>query len=328
MQNDSPNAAAEDLLVAAIGRSAWRRRKALAIAAAITLAIGVLMGWTTQLRWAATARILPPAGQSSQLPFDFASLRSMTGLRLGSASAVELYPAVFFSDAVLLAVLDRRFALSDSSSVSLIDEWGGSSEAIPEIKKRVALNRLRRAMTITTDRKSDVVTLTIQTRDPALSMSVANAIIDHAEIFHQTSATASATSQRAFIELRLGELSDQVYTAEQALLHFRSSNRDISRSPVAQMEYERLTRELAIQSSLYTEMRKHLEIAKVEEARNTPILRILDRAAPAVQPANSKMRTAVVSFLLGLAACASIIVIIDITREARRDRATHIGSPA
>lgn len=317
MQSANSHEASEDLLIIAIGKASWRQRKKLVIAAAAMLVVSVAIGWSTHLRWAATARVLPPADQSSRLPFDVGSLSALTGIRLGGSSSVELYPAIFFSDAVLLQVLAMRFPTSDSTTINLVDEWTKPASGSSEKRRQIALAKLRRSMNVSTDRKSDVVTLVVESRDPMVSVAIANAILDRAESFQQSNATTSAGNQRAFIENRLGEISEHLRSAEQTLLEFRSTNRNILGSPHVQMEHDRLVRDVEIQTTIYTELRTQLELARAEEARNTPIMRILDRASASIRPANSKIRSATVVFVLGLAAMTLAIVFVDLGRNAR-----------
>jgi tyrosine-protein kinase Etk/Wzc len=55
----------------------------------------------------------------------------------------------------------------------------------------------------------------------------------------------------------------------------------LTRLPGMQLELVRLTRELKIQETVFTLLTQQLEMAKVAEARDTPVVQLLDRAVPA-----------------------------------------------
>ena len=69
--------------------------------------------------------------------------------------------------------------------------------------------------------------------------------------------------------------------AENTLKEFREKNRQVL-SPQLLLEQERLIRDVQINATIYTELRKQYEIVKIEEVKNIPIINIMDTArAPA-----------------------------------------------
>ena len=54
-----------------------------------------------------------------------------------------------------------------------------------------------------------------------------------------------------------------------------------SEFPELSLEYARLARDVKVQETVYILLTQHLEEAKIAEARDTPAVRILDRAVPA-----------------------------------------------
>ena len=69
--------------------------------------------------------------------------------------------------------------------------------------------------------------------------------------------------------------------AENRLKEFREKNRQVL-SPQLLLEQERLIRDVQINATIYTELRKQFELVKIEEVKNIPIINIMDTArAPA-----------------------------------------------
>ncbi len=315
MSDSSKWTAPEDLIVTEIFRSARRSMKAIIITAVIIGILGALVGMIQKSQWTAVTRILPPQNQSGGVPFDLGGLGSLAGIRLNGSGSVNLYPAIFRSNTVLAPIISASLQSSDSTNVTLMNALLGDDTPITDHNKLKALTKLRRAIHVTMDRKSDVVTMTVTLPDRLLSANVANTILKEAELYHQKSSSSQASLQRIFIEGRLSDVLIELGMAENDLLSFREQNRDFSSSPLLQLEYERRTRNVAIQTAVYTELRKQIEMAKVEESRNLPVLRILDKAVPPLRPSSGPVKTALTFFLLGSALSTIVLVIRDMNRK-------------
>ncbi len=59
------------------------------------------------------------------------------------------------------------------------------------------------------------------------------------------------------------------------------------------MEQERLAREVEINSTVFVELKKQLEIAKIEEIKNIPLINVLDPARPPAKK-SSPVRSVIV----------------------------------
>ena len=69
--------------------------------------------------------------------------------------------------------------------------------------------------------------------------------------------------------------------SENALKEFREKNRQVL-SPQLLLEQERLIRDVQINATIYTELRKQFELVKIEEVKNIPVINVMDSArAPA-----------------------------------------------
>jgi len=60
--------------------------------------------------------------------------------------------------------------------------------------------------------------------------------------------------------------------------------------PKVGLEFARLTRDLKVQEVVYTLLTQQLEQAKIAEAKDTPVVQVLDRAVPAIRKSKPKIK--------------------------------------
>jgi len=84
-------------------------------------------------------------------------------------------------------------------------------------------------------------------------------------------------------------------------------------SPQLLVEQEWLTREVEINSTLHTELKKHYELAKLEEIKNLTIVSVLDPARPPVLKEGPKRKTnTIIMFLSSFVLLGSFHVVRSI----------------
>ena len=88
--------------------------------------------------------------------------------------------------------------------------------------------------------------------------------------------------------------------AENTLKEFRERNRQVL-SPQLLLEQERLIRDVQINATIYTELRKQYEIVKIEEVKNIPVINVMDPARAPAKKDKPKLAIIVLSvFFLSL----------------------------
>jgi uncharacterized protein involved in exopolysaccharide biosynthesis len=93
------------------------------------------------------------------------------------------------------------------------------------------LKRLRRALTISSDMRSGIVSLAVVTSDSLLSAFVASAMLEELNDFNLQSHRSKGKAAREFLQQRLGEAESELSAAEAAITEFRNSNLRIGNSP-------------------------------------------------------------------------------------------------
>jgi uncharacterized protein involved in exopolysaccharide biosynthesis len=110
-----------------------------------------------------------------------------------------------------------------------------------------------------------------------LASEMANFIITQIDIYNKYFRKNKARDQSDFISKGLAEAQENMDNSMQALQTFMEKNKNTG-SPEKKLLLERLQTEMEVQKSIYLELRKQLEIAKIEEIKETETLDILEYA--------------------------------------------------
>lgn len=268
----------------------WNNRKFIGIVTGTVTVLAIIISLILPETFKSTAVILPDTEKSKLGSLSgMSDLAAMAGITVGGeVSIVKLYPTILKSESVLQNVIYTKYKTKEySDSVNLIQYWD-IKEKNPERDYEVALLNLRTRLDIAMDIKTAVVTMSIETEEPQLSADILNNTIRAADRFIRTKRNTNALEQRKWIETRLVEVKADLSKAENVLKEFREKNRMVSSSPQLLLDQERLLREVQINSTMYVELKKQYELAKIEEIRTTPIISVMDYGRPAAKKERPK----------------------------------------
>ncbi len=238
-----------------------------------------------------------------------AGLAAQLGISISSGEAgqsPQFYNELLVSRAILEPIIARPFGVpgaapGDSAPLyEILDAPGRTSAQRIQSGIRLLRRKVRRTVSIRTGLVSYEVTL----GDAAIAHAVSNAMLNELQTFNVTTRQSSAKSERRFTETRAQILSAELRRMEDSLEVFLTKNRE-TRSPSLAFVQDRLSRELLLRQSLYTQVAQALEQAKIEEVRDTPVLSVVD--SPSVPPRRDprglikySVLAAAVGLLLGL----------------------------
>jgi len=103
---------------------------------------------------------------------------------------------------------------------------------------------------------------------------------------------------RQFFESRVADALRELDSAETALRHFLERNRVTQSSPLLTFEQLRLTRDAELKRAVYTTVVQQYEGAKMQEARNVPVLTVLTPPIVPVRKSGPPRRFIVAAGLL------------------------------
>lgn len=271
----------------AILKLLWKKRLLLVLL--ILGGVGsTVIYWSFATRlYRSEALVLP--GREMKQNADLQNLVAMAGFSMNNDNAgAVLFPEIIVSRRILFPIITKQYVTEayPNRAISLMEYWGyteGDSDTA-DIMQRVVKYMRKNVVTITTNKRTGVITVAVITEEPLLSAEIANGITDGLDAFNRNFRRTKAGEERAFIQERNKVIQTSLNRAENSLKRFREKNRRISDSPSLLLEQERYIREVELQQVLYIEMKKQLELVKIEEVKNMPVIDVLDRAVPVVQP--------------------------------------------
>jgi uncharacterized protein involved in exopolysaccharide biosynthesis len=279
----------------------WQSRKFIGLITGTVTILAIVFSFLLPETFKSTAVILPDTDKSKlpSLSGGMSDLAALAGVTVGGEGAiVKLYPTIIKSESVLQNVIYTKYKTKKfADSVNLIQYWG-IKEQNPGREYEVTLLGLRTALDVNIDIKLNVVSMTIETEEPQLSADILNTIIRTLDKFIRTKRNSNASEQRKWIEVRLAEVKADLSNAENTLKDFREKNRMVSGSPQLLLDQERLMREMQINSTMYIELKKQLELVKIEEIRSTPIISVMDYARPAAKKEHPKKSIIVIVWMM------------------------------
>jgi uncharacterized protein involved in exopolysaccharide biosynthesis len=294
----------------------WHSRKFIGIVTGVVTVAAIIISLILPESFKSTAILLPDADKSKlgSLGGGVSDFAALAGVSVGGeGSIVKLYPTIIKSESVLKTVIYTQYKTKEyPDSVNLIQYWK-IKEKNPEREYEAALLNLRTGLDVALDLKTAVLTMSIETNEPQLSADILNNTICAADKFIRTKRNTNASEQRKWIEARLVEIKADLSKAENALKEFREKNRMVSGSPQLLLDQERFVREVQINSTMYTELKKQYELVKIEEIRNTPIINVLDYGRAAAKKERPKRSIIVlVSMMLAFVGSGSYRIIEQI----------------
>ncbi len=193
-----------------------KRKKLIILVVAVAIAASVVISLLIPVKYTATARILPPDETSSKL----GGLISATGGALGGLAAgllgeesgPELYKGILESRTVADTLIDR---------FDLMNDWETEfrNDAYKKLKNRTSID---------IDRKSGIISISVEDEDPKRAAAMANTYVDALDAINRRVHTSSGHRKRVFLEARLKKVRQDLARAEAALKSFQQEHRLIA----------------------------------------------------------------------------------------------------
>ena len=262
-----------------------KRKKLLIINGVVLILSFLCLLLLVKSYYVSSVTILPEYGSKSSMLSQFSGLASLAGVNVGSGAPTEIYQNLLQSESVIGPVIyDRYLTKEYPDSVNLIQYFEiNTKDKNPEIQKRkrfLAVDELLTKALILTDldRMTKILTIKVTMPEAQLSADVANRLVESLDLYIRTKRKSYAGEQRYYLEKRVGQIKDSLSICENKLRDFREQNKMITQSPNLILEQERLLRNIQIQQTVYIELTKQLELAKIDEIKDAPILNIKENA--------------------------------------------------
>ena len=196
-------------------RLLWAERRFILRIGCIALAISTLVAFLIPKLYSTQVQIMPPDTQSANPMALMAELTGKAGglgAFAGDLLAVKTTGALFMGVLQSRTVRDRivqRFDLKKVYGVSL---------------ELAARQKLAENTSISEDRKSGIISLSVADHDAKRAAAIASAYIEELDALMAQLSTSSARRERVFLEQRLGSVKQELDSAEKDFSQFATKN--------------------------------------------------------------------------------------------------------
>jgi uncharacterized protein involved in exopolysaccharide biosynthesis len=283
----------------------WLNRKKIIYINIIVLVLTLLyLIFMTKPYFQSTVTILPEYGSKSNMLSQLSGLASLAGVKVGDSAPTELYQNIITSETVLQEVIYSKYKTNEyPDSVNLIKYFEIKvDDNNPELKKRKEFlllyeSLLQNRIATNVDRMTKILNVTVSMPEAQLSADVANNLVKALDLYIRTQRKSYATEQSFYIEKRTQQVKDSLSFAEDKLKSFREQNRITSQSPNLLLEQGRLLRNIEILQTVYIELTKQLEIAKIDQIKDAPVLNVKEFAKSPIKKAGPRRASTLVTFM-------------------------------
>lgn len=333
----------EDISLIDVALIVVRNQRLIITCAGLFAVLGVLFALFSARQYTSTAKLIRETeSEASSQSFggNLSFLRGM-GLNLGGSSAgltPDAYPDIVKSREVRLAVVRDTFYFPDQGQQmtyvayanrapgfgELVGDYtirlpwtikelisGGSESGsspvgglYPTEEEENALIEISKTLGTSLDVDTGLMTISVSSSYSTLSAELTQSFVDHLVERVREIRTQKARRNLEFVEEQFDQAAVALQEAENALAKFEDRNNNIQRARLL-VEKGRLERQVMFKSDLYGSLQAQLTQAQVNLQRSEPIITLLERPVPPMEPSGSS-RSVMVIYFLFLGAFAGI----------------------
>jgi uncharacterized protein involved in exopolysaccharide biosynthesis len=287
-----------------------KSRLAILIGGLIGLLIGGIYAYSKDDEFTSQVTVLPEiqtkgAGSLGNL----SSLAGLAGINLDNISSSteairpDLYPNVLQSVPFSLALLQqptysREFdkPLSIGAYLEKLDKKGSwlqlptffgdadtdnrslSHKKLPTNtlqmtrQQQALIEEIQKKITAAFDKKTGIITVSAIMPDPIVAATVANASLQYLTNYVMDYRTGKARRQVQFLQQQVSQAKRRYEQAEAMLSTYRDRNQGLYLN-AAKLEEQKLQGDFLLAQSVYNDLSKQLEQAKIKVAEDTPVLK-------------------------------------------------------
>ena len=236
---------------------------------------------------------------------------------VGRERTPEFYADLVTSDEILRQTVVGKYSFDESDEEGDLTAYYEIEEDTSEKEIERAVERLKKDLSVSTDRETRIVSFSVTTSKATVSQQVAAHILELVNTFDLITRQSQAGAERTFAGERLAELTGELRDAEDSLEVFLVGNRDFSNSPVLTFEHDRLQRIVGMRQEVVTSIAQAFERARIEEVRNTPVITMIE--SPRV-PAFRDSKGRILIVLLGIVAGAMVGGLLGFVKDYSQAR--------
>jgi len=274
-------------------RRLWDGKVIIIITTVISIALGVVYAFLRTESYTATAVMVPQTNSSS--PTQLSGLASLAGINLDIAPGNELspvvYPRIINSISFKLELMHTPFKFeSFSQPVSLYEYYSGlkpdtsivggiQNSPVSLTKEQVMVKQiLDKNIYLSIDNKDGILTLRATMPEAATAAQVVLKIQEMLQRDIVKLRTGKAQADLDFIQQRYEEVKAQAEKYQESIVADTDRFKDLV-SNVPRISNTRLQARYNITNSVFQELAKQLEQARIQVKRDTPVFTVIEPVA-------------------------------------------------
>jgi len=181
-------------------------------------------------------------------------------------------------------IRERTPFVYDTMTLAQFWGFGEPDTTVPNWEYRFKMSQIGmlrspkyKFITINKDKTKGTIEIKTRFENPSLSFAVHEFLIQYLKEYIEKDYLNRGKEKRRFVEERVAEVRENLNRAEIRLANFRERNM-VAQSPSVILEGERLQRDVILQTSVYTELVKQLELARIDEKKETPAFEVIKEA--------------------------------------------------
>lgn len=297
------------------------------------LVIGGIYAFSLPNQFTATVRVMPELktqGGAGGMG-DLKSLAGLAGVNLdnlsGTSEAIrpDLYPDIVQSLPFRLHLLKQPIRVKDGQKPELLQAYlrdqhknnilnriaalFGNEEEEPQTTQsnepEIRLTKLQETLSkkvgenvsAAIDKKSGIVTITAQMPDPLVAAIVAKQTLDYLTNYVTDYRTGKSRKQVQFLTQQVNNARQRYQGAEYAVSSYRDRSRNLFLE-TAKIEEQRLQSDYLLAQTVYNDLSKQLEQAKIKVQEEAPVFQVLEPAQVPLKKSGPKRLLIVIGFII------------------------------
>ncbi|GHV11821.1 hypothetical protein AGMMS49938_03210 [Fibrobacterales bacterium] len=293
-------------LLSGIVRRVLRHKALAAFTFAVVLAIAFAVALLSTPFYQTTAKIIyqTSGGTSGG---NLSALAALAGVSTSKGDDPSAYLGdIILSNYVMQKLLDEKWKIDTATTniadtiITLQELWKIEPDTTVnnwQVKLQYGmLNALKKGdyITFAQDKKSGVISLTTEFEDPQVSFDANTFLYNQLNDVLINKMHFKASENRKFTEERLAEVKSALKESEETLKRYRQRNR-LRIDPADELEDARLQRDVLMNQEIMIQLQKQFELAKIDEARDMPVLDVIDQPMKPIEKSKPKRKLIVLA---------------------------------
>ncbi len=272
---------------------------------------GIVSSFFMKKYYNAEISLYPAKNDLNQSLGQFQSLAANFGMNTPKNDQDFNIPDVVMSRLIASKAVNEEWINKNGNKIKLIELWRMNippwygllfnTQTDSTIAVEKAIKKFKNHINVTEDRLTGLIKISTTFQDPVVAANIANFIGSQVEYYIQKENSAQSTKEKLFISGRLKIVKNELENSEMDLKDFKERNRGYENSPELFMFFSQLLREVEVKKEVYLTLQQQLELARIEEVKQSPILHVLDSAVPPIRKSSpNRLYFLIISFFGGI----------------------------